>query len=136
MSKYGYWQKRNQYKTPKHVGPNKRDSNNNIIYYESLSKYGSVIKHYQEFDSLNRKITYNDSLGNFSKYTYYKDSNIVIKEEEIFFNDKIKSLRIINYDIHGCIMNKTIISGNNRSYQDFKYPKKNYSYISPYEKVL
>lgn len=136
MSKFGYWQRRNQYNTPKHIGPNRRDSNNNIIYYESLSNYGSVIKHYQEFDNLNRRIKYTDSQGNSSIFTYYRDTNIVIREDETFYDNKIKSSRVINYNRYGCIMNKTVVSGNTRFYQDFENPKRSYSYISPFEKVL
>ena len=67
MSKnYKYYQKHYQSRYPKHIGPNKRDKNGNIIYYESLSSNGYIIQHFQEYDSLNRRISYRDSQGTYT----------------------------------------------------------------------
>ena len=136
MKTYKSYQRYNQKVNSKHIGSNKRDSNNNIIYYESLSSYGSIIKHYQSFDNINRKIRYEDSTGNTNNITYWGNTNNIKQEYEIYINNGIKSLRIINYNRFGCINNKSIISGNYRYYQDYNNPNNNYEYYSPYYKII
>lgn len=135
MKKYRRYQKFNQSKFPKHISPNKRDSNGNIIYYESLDSKGDIIKHYQEFDNLNRKISYNDTKGNSSNISYYGDTKIMKTENEIFIDEGIKASRITNYDKSGMITNKFITSGNIRYYQEFKRPYTKKTTYSPFEKI-
>ena len=77
MKTYKSYQRYNQKINSKHIGSNKRDSNNNITYYESLSSYGSIIKHYQSFDNMNRKIHYEDSTGNINNIIYWGNTNNV-----------------------------------------------------------
>lgn len=135
MKNYTTYQRYQQSKYPKHVGANKRDANDNIIYYESLSYYGFVIRHYQEYDNLNRRISYKDTEGNSSIYTYFRDTNTVIHEEEIYIDKGIKSLRISNYNRYGCIIDKTVISGNIRFYQNYENNIQN-TFYSPFERIV
>lgn len=69
---------------------NKRDRNNNIVYYESKesnSRHGNyIVKHYQEYDSANRKIKYYNTLNQCSTYEY-NDKNVLIKKEDYKVDD-------------------------------------------------
>ena len=133
---YRHYQRYNQSKFPKHVGPNRRDSNGNIIYYESLSSTGYIIQHYQEYDSLNRRTSYRDSQGTHSTFTYYGNTNTLKQEYEIFPDQGNKSLRITNYNRYGCIKDKSIVSGNTRFYQKYESPYTKTTTYSPYERIF
>ena len=94
------------------------------------------LKSYQNFDKLNRKVSYYDSEGNYSDITYYNNTTNIKSEKEIFIDKDHKALRTTNYDKNGIILNKTIISGNTRYYQEYKYPYTKKTTYSPFEKVI
>ena len=93
------------------------DLKGNTLYYESIDNSGNIIKHYQTYDRLNRRISYKDSNNNYSEYIDYGNHMRVTTE----------------YDIRGNIIKKLFYYDNYTLIQDYinkPYDKPFYEYYS------
>lgn len=87
------------------LNPSKYNKNGNCIYYETVSYEGHIIKHWKEYDKLNRVSTYKDlntetNLQNTYTYSYNESTNYL----------KSESIRTIYPD--GTIIHSTSLYNN------------------------
>ena len=95
------------------------DLKGNTLYYESIDNSGNVIKHYQTYDRLNRRLSYKDNKNNYSEYSYYG----ITKQIHILYSEYIdygNHMRVtIEYDIKGNIIKKLFYYDNYTLIQDY-----------------
>lgn len=104
------------------IGPNKRDSRGNIIYYESREGFKKqyILKHYQEFDEQNRKVKYYNSDNRTDLIHYNGDKISYIDRYQYKKNTSRATYSKIEFDKYGQVQKTYTYLDGTRTIEDHK----------------